>query len=266
MIKFFRSIRQKLITEGKIANYLKYAIGEILLVVIGILIALQVNEWNENRKAGIIEKSFLQNVLLDLQKDEKNLNYYQDFFTKRIECLDTLLTYVRNPTKSMGISKFGMYAEPLFYSPSPTQYATTFESAKSMGTFSSFKNKEILKELSQYYADFTLLENTIISITRIIENVFEPIMYNLPESYITKETGNLVVNEENPKAFYEKIESIKDFRNLTPDYQQILNTPKMENYLIGDMGRTFNVVGKIISRKEKLKYLQEKIRTYDKKF
>jgi Family of unknown function (DUF6090) len=50
MIKFFRKIRHKLLTTGKTANYFKYAFGEIILVVIGILIALQVNNWNEERK------------------------------------------------------------------------------------------------------------------------------------------------------------------------------------------------------------------------
>ncbi|MCF1193124.1 DUF6090 family protein [Mangrovimonas sp. AS39] len=50
MIKFFRKIRQNLLSEGKTGKYLKYAIGEIILVVIGILIALQINNWNEDKK------------------------------------------------------------------------------------------------------------------------------------------------------------------------------------------------------------------------
>ena len=50
MIKFFRHIRRSLIQENKMGKYFKYAIGEILLVVIGILIALQFNNWNEQRK------------------------------------------------------------------------------------------------------------------------------------------------------------------------------------------------------------------------
>ena len=49
MIKIFRSIRKKLIEQDKVRKYLLYAIGEIFLVVVGILIALQVNNWNENR-------------------------------------------------------------------------------------------------------------------------------------------------------------------------------------------------------------------------
>jgi len=51
MIKLFRNIRQNLLSEGKSVKYLKYAFGEIILVVIGILIALQINNWNLERKS-----------------------------------------------------------------------------------------------------------------------------------------------------------------------------------------------------------------------
>jgi len=50
MIKFFRKIRYDLMEKNKTGRYLKYALGEIVLVVIGILIALSINSWNENRK------------------------------------------------------------------------------------------------------------------------------------------------------------------------------------------------------------------------
>ncbi|MFH4967884.1 DUF6090 family protein [Gaetbulibacter sp. M240] len=49
MLKFFRNIRKRLLSESKFRNYFLYAIGEIILVVIGILIALQINNWNEAR-------------------------------------------------------------------------------------------------------------------------------------------------------------------------------------------------------------------------
>jgi hypothetical protein len=65
MIKFFRKIRQNLLSEGKTGKYLKYAIGEIVLVVIGILIALQINNWNQQR---ILEKQS-QQVLLNLREE-----------------------------------------------------------------------------------------------------------------------------------------------------------------------------------------------------
>lgn len=69
MLKFFRGIRKKLLHEGKTANYLKYTIGEIVLVVIGILIALQINNWNENRKNRIKEKAILKELHKDFSKN-----------------------------------------------------------------------------------------------------------------------------------------------------------------------------------------------------
>lgn len=74
MIKLFRNIRQKLITEGKMTSYLKYAIGEIILVVIGILIALQINTWNEENKNAKKEIAFLINLHEDLRADSIRLD------------------------------------------------------------------------------------------------------------------------------------------------------------------------------------------------
>src|SRR5210317_1752205 len=65
MIKFFRKIRQNLLSEGKTGKYLKYAIGEIVLVVFGILIALQINNWNELQKESVLEKEYLINIKHD---------------------------------------------------------------------------------------------------------------------------------------------------------------------------------------------------------
>ena len=69
MIKFFRKIRQKLITENKFSKYLLYAIGEIILVVIGILIALQINNWNEKEKNRNEELKILQEMHNNLVSD-----------------------------------------------------------------------------------------------------------------------------------------------------------------------------------------------------
>jgi hypothetical protein len=69
MIKFFRRIRQQLLTENKFPKYLLYAIGEIVLVVIGILIALQINNWNELRKIHIQDIEFLNNLKVELLID-----------------------------------------------------------------------------------------------------------------------------------------------------------------------------------------------------
>ena len=72
MIKFFRQIRQKLLSENKYRKYLIYAIGEIILVVIGILIALQINNWNEKRIIADRELRLLNEMLNELTTDSSH--------------------------------------------------------------------------------------------------------------------------------------------------------------------------------------------------
>ena len=93
MIKLFRNIRQNLLAEGKTSRYLKYAIGEIILVVIGILIALQINTWNENRKQKITELAFARNLVKDLNEDTRALDSAIEFNNLKLSSLDSLLKY-----------------------------------------------------------------------------------------------------------------------------------------------------------------------------
>jgi hypothetical protein len=81
MISFFRKIRQKLLSQNQVTRYLVYALGEIALVMIGILLALQVNNWNEERKIRIAEQSILQNLrtelILNIQNLETDISYHE---------------------------------------------------------------------------------------------------------------------------------------------------------------------------------------------
>ena len=74
MIKFFRRIRQQLLSENRFTRYFLYAVGEIVLVVVGILIALQINNWNTNRIAANQMTDFLINLKNDLQADTSNFS------------------------------------------------------------------------------------------------------------------------------------------------------------------------------------------------
>lgn len=89
MLKFFRRIRQKLISTGKAKNYFLYAIGEIILVVLGILIALQINNWNENQKDSVLEKEYLHRLKEDIKFDIYWTNrYILGRYKRKIEGLE----------------------------------------------------------------------------------------------------------------------------------------------------------------------------------
>lgn len=95
MIKFFRNIRKQLAAENKVASYMRYAIGEIILVVIGILIALQINNWNENRKERLIEIKYLKNLKHDLQNDSTDLAEFKSIRLGQTTAAKELLTYAK---------------------------------------------------------------------------------------------------------------------------------------------------------------------------
>ena len=95
MIKFFRKIRYELLEKNKTGKYLKYAFGEIVLVVIGILIALQINNWNEERKIKQKETIILKELLASINSDLKS---YEIFYDSRLERkangIDSLFAYI----------------------------------------------------------------------------------------------------------------------------------------------------------------------------
>ena len=86
MIKFFRKIRHQLLSENKFSKYLVYAIGEIILVVIGILIALGINNWNSER---LLKKAAYQNLKVLSINVEKDINQLQ----KSISFMDSAISY-----------------------------------------------------------------------------------------------------------------------------------------------------------------------------
>ena len=92
MIKFFRKIRQRLLSENKFSKYLLYAIGEIMLVVIGILIALQINNSSEARKERTIEINYLKNLKADLLLELENNEGFSIYrFEKAKSCTVLLI-------------------------------------------------------------------------------------------------------------------------------------------------------------------------------
>ncbi len=84
MLKFFQRVRRKFINEGNLRRYLIYAVGEIILVMIGILLALQVNNWNEGRKDKKKEILYLSEIKSDLQNDLLRISRRDTIYSYRL--------------------------------------------------------------------------------------------------------------------------------------------------------------------------------------
>ena len=106
MIKFFRKIRYDLMEKNKTGKYLKYAIGEIILVMIGILLALQVNNWNNNRIEQNEEKEVTAKLHADFKENKKVLKDFLIEVNNQMNAQITLMNLV-------GASKEELYKHNL---------------------------------------------------------------------------------------------------------------------------------------------------------
>lgn len=92
MIKFFRKIRRNMLTENKISRFLIYSIGEILLVVIGILLALQINNWNESKKSDQKQRNYLALIKSEMSNNLESLTHEQQRLNEALEGLREFIT------------------------------------------------------------------------------------------------------------------------------------------------------------------------------
>ncbi|NNE32057.1 MAG: hypothetical protein HKN40_06780 [Winogradskyella sp.] len=137
--------------KNKTGKYLKYAIGEIILVVIGILIALSINNWNLNRKQNNAEKAFLQGIKTDLKKDKEYIDLIIQLQKPKIDVFDLLnseLPEFNNENEIAVDSLFKIYftSQRTFY-----PISGSFQSAVSGNQINSYKDKVITSSLIKLY-------------------------------------------------------------------------------------------------------------------
>jgi len=151
MIKFFRKIRQELMETGKTGKYLKYAISEIVLVVIGILIALSLNNWNQKQIEKKQMSSFLLSVKEDLKKDTLFFGQNIKFFDELVDQKKSLLT----------ISNFDNFSvEKLYEIILPrlggyTINSNTFNKIKSSGITQISENERLSERIYIYHTNIS---------------------------------------------------------------------------------------------------------------
>jgi len=131
MIKFFRKIRQKMLTENKFGKYLTYAIGEIILVVIGILIALSINNWNNNNQLEELERKYLTEIRNSLKSDLPDINFNIDFNESRLKSNEIVLQYLNREIDYSDSLKF--HFGNLIFTTRTLPNTSAYENLKSRG-------------------------------------------------------------------------------------------------------------------------------------
>jgi hypothetical protein len=152
MFRLFRKIREDLLSTRKSRKYLGYAIGELILVVLGILIALQINNWNEERIEQQQIDDYAHSLIQDLERDLAMAAVIKTEIDVLINKIDTLAAYVENRTieEMRNIDLFYLMRAP-FYRP----YAwnrTALDQIKSSGALRQMRNQELAGKISAYEA------------------------------------------------------------------------------------------------------------------
>ena len=153
MLKFFRRIRHSLIGKGSTSKYMKYAIGEILLVVIGILIALQVNEWNQKRLDRIEEKVILTNLKEDFQKAIEEFVFLNSLRNDIISAA-TKITSIEVSNLDEYSSEYidSLFSKTL-YGPTFNNKSGSLEVLLTSGKINLIRNQELRKTLVEWPGD-----------------------------------------------------------------------------------------------------------------
>ncbi|MGB5378327.1 DUF6090 family protein [Muriicola sp.] len=150
MINFFRKIRKKLADDNKPLKYMRYAIGEITLILIGIILALQLNSWNDNRMVKAESQELLDRLIVDLERDLLYLDAQEKEYIIWLQQIDHILYQVLD-NDSIKISKLEQFIAGRmsmnFLKVDQITFTEMFNSGKKL----KFNNGQIIREIKEYY-------------------------------------------------------------------------------------------------------------------
>lgn len=161
MLKFFRKIRQNLLNQGKTSRYFKYAIGEIVLVVIGILIAFNINRWNENLKNRHIVEDYYCRFLADMNQDKATIYALIAESQLRLKKSNELLAELagESPKKDKSINLMLESTAKITFTFNPI--SAGYDDLKSSGNLNTFTDQIIVDRVGTYLEETRGLSGNI---------------------------------------------------------------------------------------------------------
>ena len=214
MIKFFRQIRQRMLSQNKLGKYLLYAIGEVILVVIGILIALQLNNFNQERKDKILEIKILTEIRENLLNDFEDHNENTGFLSNVVHSSKIILDHLNNDLP---------YHDSLAYHFAWLPMAANFDAINSGYNLwlsegvNIIRNKSIRLKISKIYGQQYKWLRDFLKDRQLLNN--QPLFLDMMKKFKTYEHLNKGIPRD-----YESLKSDDDFKVLAQQNAFMINT------------------------------------------
>lgn len=228
MTPIFRKIRKRLSGEAQFAKYSRYAIGEIALVVIGILIALQINNWNESQKLRKVEEKLLQELRNDLYVTLDELNLDIPNLDNQMRKADSLIIYasqgyIKNYTPELFLDRFGYFNWDVKMYPRTIAY----QNLKAMG-FDLFTNDSIK------YLTAEIFDRRLSRINLWEESVSrrgEALIQKMSESFVSYRYKDTVLRNGLPSVYLyapQNFEDLVDNKSILNELANVQNDRVMQ--------------------------------------
>ena len=175
MIKFFRKIRKKMADDNRPLQYMRYAFGEIVLVVIGILIALSINNWNEGRKDRIKEQAILAQVKKDYVS---NLSQLEEKMATRTRIISSGLRILKDFDQPKNAKRDSLIKNIAIMSSDPT-FDPIENDIVSSGNLRLIKNEKLKRLLSNWSSDVVALKEVEVTWSDIANHRLDDVLIEL---------------------------------------------------------------------------------------
>jgi hypothetical protein len=176
MISFFRKIRQKLLSQNRVTQYLAYALGEIVLVVIGILLALQINTWNQNRQDRKQEQQLLAQLEIEYNKNLEQLNSKIYIRKEMIKSCLKLLSYRKLESTIVDIDSVNFHMFRVITRPTFNPALGVTNELSNSGKLYLLKNAALRNELTSFESFLGDLREEEMAIFNLTEHTLLPFL------------------------------------------------------------------------------------------
>ncbi len=241
MIKFFRKIRQRLLTDNKLSKYLLYAIGEISLVMIGILLALQVNNWNNSNKDRKLEKQYISGLIIDLEADSIAIARLKKESDEQVRRKRKLNDYFEGQSFSNDSINY-YFSMQWEMAVSFTPITTTFDEMKSTGRIVVIQNPSVRNNILRTYTNYQMFINTGQAYYERQRGELRKYAFKIPGLYLGQDPKN----------------------EAQPDIKEALKDVELRNGIFYNYAFTVNEI--VVALEKDNKQLLTSLRSYLSKF